>query len=209
MRSALLRACATPPRTALRSRAPSDMLASVASAASPGQAEALHAPINSPDRRRFHERDAKQPAHRDPGAMALPSVARDGLLPSEMEYLASTETMVRILPLASIDRVRLLSGTYGPFRPPAHAEVPLWLAIHLRKKLKCVVVPPDWLSVDVLSSYVRQETTAAAFAPVPLHYLAIAKLLLEQCVALLRAATTDPSAAPLRISRPFRGCARC
>lgn len=83
--------------------------------------------------------------------MALPASTQYGILPTEMEYVASTETMIRILPLVSVDRVRLLSGTYGPFRPPAHAEVPLWLALSLRKKRKCVIIPPDWLSVGTLS----------------------------------------------------------
>lgn len=124
--------------------------------------------------------------------MALPAATQYGILPTEMEYVASSETLVRILPLVSVDRVRLLSGTYGPFRPPAHAEVPLWLALSLRKKRKCVIIPPDWLSVgayfflfswvDALTEYVRQETTSLPFAPLPLHYVAIAKLLLEQCV---------------------------
>ncbi|WFD38629.1 DNA replication protein psf2 [Malassezia japonica] len=112
--------------------------------------------------------------------MALPAATQYGILPTEMEYVASSETLIRILPLVSVDRVRLLSGTYGPFRPPAHAEVPLWLALSLRKKRKCVIIPPDWLSVDALTEYVRQETTSLPFAPLPLHYVAIAKLLLEQ-----------------------------
>lgn len=82
--------------------------------------------------------------------MALPTPTRFGILPTEMEYVASTETLVDIIPLVSLDRVRLLTGTYGPFRPPAQAQVPLWLAISLRKKRKCVVVPPAWLSVGTL-----------------------------------------------------------
>ena len=79
--------------------------------------------------------------------MPLPASTRHGVLPTEMEYVASSETLVDILPLVSLDRVRLLSGTYGPFHPPAHAVVPLWLAISLRKKRKCVIVPPEWLTV--------------------------------------------------------------
>lgn len=79
--------------------------------------------------------------------MALPPPTRYGILPTEMEYVAGTETLVDILPLISLDRVRLLSGTYGPFQPPTHAQVPLWLAVSLRKKRKCVIIPPAWLSV--------------------------------------------------------------
>jgi len=126
--------------------------------------------------------------------MALPSSTQYGVLPTEMEFVASIETNISILPLISLDRVRLLSGTYGPFQPPAHAEVPLWLAISLRKKRKCVVIPPEWLSVgtsyffffsniDALSEYLRLETSALPFAPLPLHYVVVAKLLLEQFVS--------------------------
>lgn len=111
--------------------------------------------------------------------MALPAAADAGILPTEMELLAGTETSVSILPLVSVDRVRLLTGTYGPFRPPAHAELPLWLAVHLRRRHKCVIIPPDWLSVDMLSALVQQESASPAFAPVPLHYMAISKMLLE------------------------------
>ncbi|PKI84328.1 Psf2p [Malassezia vespertilionis] len=111
--------------------------------------------------------------------MALPAAAHHGILPTEMEYLASCETHISILPLISIDRFRLLSGTYGPFRPPAHAHIPLWLALSLRKKRKCVIIPPDWLSVDTLSEYLRQEVSSLPFAPLPLHYIPISKLLLD------------------------------
>lgn len=79
--------------------------------------------------------------------MALPAATQYGILPTEMEFVASSETQIQILPLVTVDRFRLLSGTYGPFRPPSHAEVPLWLALSLRKKRKCVIIPPDWLTV--------------------------------------------------------------
>ncbi len=37
--------------------------------------------------------------------------------------------------------------TYGPLVPPQKAWVPLWLAVHLKKKRKCRVVAPQWMSV--------------------------------------------------------------
>ena len=40
-------------------------------------------------------------------------------------------------------------GNYGPFRPPMKASVPLWMAIVLKRKLKCNVVPPDWMDRGV------------------------------------------------------------
>lgn len=38
-------------------------------------------------------------------------------------------------------------GAYGPLRPPNKAKIPLWMAINLKFKKKCHIVPPDWLSV--------------------------------------------------------------
>ena len=38
-------------------------------------------------------------------------------------------------------------GAYGPLRPPNKAKIPLWMAINLKMKKKCHIVPPDWLSV--------------------------------------------------------------
>lgn len=87
------------------------------------------------------------PPHDWQTTMALPAATQYGILPTEMEFVASSETPIQILPLVTVDKFRLLSGTYGPFRPPSHAEVPLWLALSLRKKRKCVIIPPDWLTV--------------------------------------------------------------
>lgn len=78
-------------------------------------------------------------------SMALPAVLQPGLLPSEIEYLATSSTTVQIVPLTTIDRARFLSGVYGPFRPPTRATVPLWVALHLKKKSKCYIVPPQWM----------------------------------------------------------------
>lgn len=77
--------------------------------------------------------------------MALPLPLQSGLLPSEIEYLATSSTTVSIVPLTSIDRARFLSGVYGPFRPPARTTVPLWLALNLKRKGKCYLVVPEWM----------------------------------------------------------------
>lgn len=41
----------------------------------------------------------------------------------------------------------LLQGAYGPLRPPTKAKIPIWMAVNLKLKKKCHIVPPDWLSV--------------------------------------------------------------
>lgn len=35
----------------------------------------------------------------------------------------------------------------GPFNPGLPVEVPLWLAINLKQRQKCRVIPPEWMDV--------------------------------------------------------------
>ncbi|KDN39630.1 GINS complex, PSF2 component [Tilletiaria anomala UBC 951] len=109
----------------------------------------------------------------------MAAIVRRGLLPTEIEYLAAESTEIDIVPSLSLDRVRLLGGIYGPFRPPATCKVPLWLAINLRSKKKCKIVPPEWMSVGDLREAYDQEVRAAPFAKLPQDYAIIAKVLLE------------------------------
>jgi hypothetical protein len=41
-------------------------------------------------------------------------------------------------------------GDFGPFKINQIVEVPLWLAIELKKKNKCRVITPEWLSIEKL-----------------------------------------------------------
>ncbi|GAA6024361.1 hypothetical protein JCM10207_003317, partial [Rhodosporidiobolus poonsookiae] len=62
----------------------------------------------------------------------------------------ASEGEVEIVPSVRMGVVEGLDGpgtTYGPFTPPQKASVPLWLAVHLKKKRRCRVVAPGWMSV--------------------------------------------------------------
>ncbi|PWN40842.1 DNA replication complex GINS protein PSF2, partial [Ceraceosorus guamensis] len=111
--------------------------------------------------------------------MALPAHASTGLLPSESESLALQTQRILILPTRALDKVRLMQGTFGPFRPARTCSVPLWLALHLKRKRKARIVCPDWLSVDSLKSSLRHETTSDSFCSLPLHYPSIARALID------------------------------
>lgn len=79
--------------------------------------------------------------------MALPSNLVPGLLPTEVEYIATSSVEINVVPLMRIDKVRLLGGVYGPLRPPTQARLPLWLALNLKKRKRCTIVCPDWMQV--------------------------------------------------------------
>ncbi|WWC58592.1 uncharacterized protein I303_101135 [Kwoniella dejecticola CBS 10117] len=111
--------------------------------------------------------------------MALPKHLQNGLTPDELTFLAEEET-IDIVPLFSMTRVRLLSGIYGPFQPPSAAQVPLWLALSLKRKRKCRIVPPDWLGIDRLQTLLKEEReNAESFCSLPRRFIETSKVLLD------------------------------
>ncbi|KAF8760017.1 GINS complex protein [Rhizoctonia solani] len=110
--------------------------------------------------------------------MALPPALLHGTSPQELEFAASEE-LVSIVPTISMERIRLMSGVYGPFRPPARTKIPLWFAANLKLKRKCYIVPPEWLNVEWLQEKLREETTQDSFSKMPFRYLEISKILLD------------------------------
>ncbi|CAE6474657.1 unnamed protein product [Rhizoctonia solani] len=110
--------------------------------------------------------------------MALPPALLHGTTPQELEFIASEE-LVSIVPTVSMERIRLMSGVYGPFRPPARVKIPLWFAASLKLKRKCYIVPPDWLNVEWLQEKLKEETTQDSFSKMPFRYLEISKILLD------------------------------
>lgn len=38
-------------------------------------------------------------------------------------------------------------GDVGPFNPGLPVDVPVWLALNLKQRQKCRIVPPDWMDV--------------------------------------------------------------
>lgn len=41
----------------------------------------------------------------------------------------------------------LRQGDLGPFNPGLPVQVPLWLAINLKQRQKCRLLPPEWMDV--------------------------------------------------------------
>ncbi|KAF8484629.1 Psf2-domain-containing protein [Russula ochroleuca] len=113
-----------------------------------------------------------------PQTMALPLSLRNSVTPPELELIASEE-LVEIIPLISMERTAFISGAYGPLRPPTKAKIPLWMAMNLKMKKKCHIVPPDWLSVDFLQERLVQETSHPEFSQFPFRFTEMAKLLLD------------------------------
>ncbi|KAI6077633.1 DNA replication complex GINS protein PSF2 [Aix galericulata] len=79
-----------------------------------------------------------------------------------------------------MDRVHLIGGDLGPFNPGLPVEVPVWLAINLKQRQKCRLVPPQWMDVEKLEEMRDQERKEDTFTPMPSpYYMELTKLLLN------------------------------
>ncbi|KAF7775702.1 hypothetical protein Agabi119p4_4095 [Agaricus bisporus var. burnettii] len=110
--------------------------------------------------------------------MALPNSLRTSTTPPELELIA-TQQLIEIIPLVSMEKTVFISGAYGPLRPPNKAQVPLWIAVNLKMKRKCHIVPPSWFTVDYLQDRLSLETSNPAFSELPFRYMEISKILLD------------------------------
>ncbi|MCO5556839.1 hypothetical protein L7F22_017629 [Adiantum nelumboides] len=107
---------------------------------------------------------------------------------AEVEFLAEDE-QIDIVPNVRLDTLHMICGDYGPFRPQIPVRVPLWLAIALKKRSKCRIQPPDWMSVEKLTQVLEEEREAPReFQPLPFHYVEISRLLFDHA----RDDITDP-----------------
>ncbi|KAL7870930.1 hypothetical protein SRHO_G00084270 [Serrasalmus rhombeus] len=99
--------------------------------------------------------------------------------PLEVEFLAEKE-MVKIIPNFSLDKIYLIGGDLGPFNPGLPVDVPVWLALNLKQRQKCRIVPPDWMDADKLEEIREQERKEDTFMPIPSpYYMELTKLLLN------------------------------
>ncbi|XP_010252459.1 PREDICTED: DNA replication complex GINS protein PSF2 [Nelumbo nucifera] len=98
---------------------------------------------------------------------------------AEVEFLAEDE-MVEIVPNMKMGPLNFICGDFGPFRPQIATEVPLWLAVALKKRGKCTIRPPQWLSVEKLTQVLEAERDSPReFQPLPFHYVEISRLLFD------------------------------
>ncbi|KIY69734.1 DNA replication complex GINS protein PSF2, partial [Cylindrobasidium torrendii FP15055 ss-10] len=110
--------------------------------------------------------------------MALPPSLRQSVTPPELELIACQE-VIEIIPLISMEKTAFISGAFGPLRPPHKTKIPLWMALNLKSKRKCHIIPPAWLNLDFLQEKLGQETASPGFSKLPFRFIEIAKVLLD------------------------------
>ncbi|KAL2132645.1 hypothetical protein VTI74DRAFT_3550 [Chaetomium olivicolor] len=87
--------------------------------------------------------------------MALP--LPPGLTHAEVAFLAEME-LVTVVPRQRLESIDLLGGKTPPLRPPHRADLPLWLALLLKKQRRANIVPPAWLHPSSLADIIHRET---------------------------------------------------
>ncbi|PZC84741.1 hypothetical protein B5X24_HaOG204289 [Helicoverpa armigera] len=98
--------------------------------------------------------------------------------PYEVEFIGENR-IISVIPNFSYDKVYLICGEFGPFRAGLPLNVPLWLAMMLKQKQKCRIVPPDWMELDTLENIKEEEKRSRFFTKMPNeHYMVEAKLIL-------------------------------
>lgn len=99
----------------------------------------------------------------------------------EISFLAEQENVV-ILPRFTMNGTQLIGADLHNLRALQRQQVPIWLALILKRQEKCNIVIPDWLTLKYLKEKYDQEVQFPnKFSDLPWHWLPISKMLLEQC----------------------------
>ncbi|XP_072790299.1 DNA replication complex GINS protein PSF2 isoform X1 [Taeniopygia guttata] len=99
---------------------------------------------------------------------------RPGAIPVRSRFRLGT------IPVRSRFHPGSTPGDLGPFNPGLPVEVPVWLAINLKQRQKCRLIPPEWMDVGKLEEIRDQERKEDTFTPMPSpYYMELTKLLLN------------------------------
>ncbi|GMR55885.1 hypothetical protein PMAYCL1PPCAC_26080, partial [Pristionchus mayeri] len=99
-----------------------------------------------------------------------------GMDAEQCEFIAG-DARIKVKSRFNEGVVSLIAGDIGPFEAGMPCTVPLWLAVDLRRRHKCEIIPPEWLNVDRLKELIVSEGEASGLAPLPEAFLEIAHLL--------------------------------
>ncbi|EGC42681.1 DNA replication complex GINS protein psf2 [Histoplasma capsulatum var. duboisii H88] len=93
-----------------------------------------------------------------------------GITPPEIAFLCEME-MVTVIPRQRLEGLELLGGTVPPLLPPRRTNLPLWLALLLKRQRRANILPPPWLNPEALTLILEVETDrdslGDAFSPPP------------------------------------------
>lgn len=93
--------------------------------------------------------------------------------------------MIFIIPRAQLDQLDLIACKVPRMRPPQRSQVPIWLAILLKRQKRATIVPPGWLNREDLEKRLEEEKKtdeyglSTGFAKMPFQWIEVSDLLLD------------------------------
>ncbi|CAI2380800.1 unnamed protein product [Moneuplotes crassus] len=83
-----------------------------------------------------------------------------GLSMSEGEFICQN-VLIGVVPKFSYEKVILIQGIFGPFKPQKPLDIPLWLALELKRKKMCDIQSPSWMEEEILKNMIELEKQTA------------------------------------------------
>lgn len=98
--------------------------------------------------------------------------------PEEVEFIMGGQEQITIIPTVRLPKLQLSTGQLS-LTPNQPVQVPLWLALTLRKARHCHIPPPPFLHLPSLLSILHtQELSTPAFSSsLPPHWYELALIL--------------------------------
>ena len=84
------------------------------------------------------------------------NIWRDLINASEFDYI-SENYLIEIIPNFHSEKISLVSGEYGPFKPNKIIKIPLWLAVKYRNNNQCKIIIPSTYENSYLNGVLESE----------------------------------------------------
>ena len=81
---------------------------------------------------------------------------RDLINASELDYI-SENYLIEIIPNFHSEKISLVSGDYGPFKPNRIIKIPLWLAVKYKNNNQCKIIIPSIYENSYLNGVLESE----------------------------------------------------
>ena len=109
--------------------------------------------------------------------MSSNNMWRDLINASESEYIAENY-LIEIIPNFHDEKINLVSGDYGPFKPNKIIKIPLWLAVKYRNNNQCKIIIPSIFENSYLKGVLESEKEdKKALFDLPANFFEISNIL--------------------------------
>lgn len=111
--------------------------------------------------------------------MSFPKTLHDTFTAAEVLFLTENSTTKVTSNVTMSDKLPLITTDLPKLRLMSTYEIPIWLAIILRKQNKITVVPPQWLTESYLTNMYQEEIqNPGVFSKLPPNWLEMSKVFL-------------------------------